>query len=181
MTNEEIIQRIKPETDLERAIVSDPEFLEGAKFGKPRKGHPEGEVINHIVDVLANVDKYSNDENRADLRIIALIHDTFKYKVDEKMPKHGENHHAMIARRFAEKFNLPETILDIIELHDEAYNAWCKGDRDGKWDKADKRAYELIERLDDEALDLYTVFYKCDNETGDKSQENLEWFMNLLK
>jgi hypothetical protein len=38
------------------------------------------------------------------LRIIAIIHDTFKYKVDRSKPKEGENHHGMLARRFAEKF-----------------------------------------------------------------------------
>jgi len=30
-------------------------------------------------------------------------------------------------------------------------------------------------------LDLYVKFFHCDNATGDKSQENYEWFKNLIK
>lgn len=175
MNIEEII---KPETSLEKRIISNEEFIEGALWGKPRKGHPEGEVILHIGEVLKNVDKYSTIKNRQKLRLIALIHDTFKNKVDETKPKSGENHHAMIARRFAEKFITDKEILDIIELHDEAYNAWCKGDRDGKWDKADIRANNLIRKLGD-SIDLYLTFYQCDNETGNKEQYNFNWFEKL--
>ena len=100
----EIKELLKPETELEKRIVSDSEFIEGANYGKPRSGHPEGQVVYHIREVLDNVEKFSGAHNREDLRIIALIHDTFKYRVDHTKPKGGMNHHAMIARKFAEKF-----------------------------------------------------------------------------
>ncbi len=178
---------VRPENELERSIIANAEWQEGAKEGKPRRGHPEGAVINHIVEVLLNVDKYSPhaSKERADLRIITLIHDTFKHKVDRSKDKSGENHHATIARRFAERIGITnKTILEIIELHDEAYNAWCVGDRDDKkWGKAEDRAKRLISRLDDvdvEALNLYLKFYKCDNETGDKKQDNVSWFDDIV-
>jgi HD domain len=139
-----IEQYIKPENVLERTIIADPDFIEGAMWGKPRKGHIEGKVIYHIQDVLANVDKYSNETNRSDLRLIAIIHDTFKHKVDTGQPKVGENHHGTIARHFAEKFNLSPAVLDIIELHDDAYNAWLQGSRHGKWEKAKNRVNQLL-------------------------------------
>lgn len=169
---------IKPENELEEQIVADSEFIEGAMFGEPREGHPEGKVVYHIEEVLENADKYSSQENRKELRFIAMIHDTFKNKVDESKSKSGENHHAMIARRFAEKYTNDTKILDIIELHDEAYNSWCKGDRDNKWDKAEIRANKLIERLGD-SIELYLTFYKCDNETGNKRQDCVAWFQEL--
>jgi hypothetical protein len=169
---------IKPETELEKKIIADQDFIDGAMWGKPRNGHPEGQVIYHIGHVLKNVDKYSTAENREKLRLIAIIHDSFKYKVDGTKSKSGENHHAMIARRFAEKFITDNELLEIIELHDEAYNSWCKGDRDGKWDKAEIRANQLIERLG-QSINLYLAFYQCDNETGDKESENFIWFSNL--
>jgi hypothetical protein len=175
-----IRETIKPESDLELKIIIDPQFEEGAVWGKPRSGHPEGAVIHHIGHVLANVDKYCTADNRAYLRLITIIHDTFKNKVDDSKPRSGENHHAMIARRFAEKYITDEKLLDIIELHDEAYNAWCKGDRDKKWSKAEERAWTLIKRLGD-SLELYTTFYRCDNETGDKDPENFKWFQNFIK
>jgi hypothetical protein len=139
---------------------------------------PEGQVAYHIREVLDNVDKYCSPDNRSDLRIIALIHDTFKNKVDQSKPKSGMNHHAMIGRKFAEKFiQIPKNILDIIELHDEAYNAWQQGVRKNDWYRANKRATDLLNRLDgDDQIDLYVLFYKCDNLTGDKEQDNFDWF-----
>lgn len=183
MNTERIQETLKPETTLEKQLLEDPEFIEGVLYGKPRPGHPEGEVLLHIREVLDNVEKYSHHYDRDILRLIALIHDTFKYKVDRTKPKTGENHHGMLARRFAEKYTKDIRVLEVIELHDEAYNSWCKGDRDGKWVKAEERARVLIDRLDDRAdrtLELYLDFYQCDNETGDKTQDNVNWVRGLI-
>jgi hypothetical protein len=180
MNENEITKIINPETVLERTIISTPEFIEGALWGKPRNGHPEGSVIAHIGHVLSNVDKYSTEETRLSLRLVAIIHDSFKYKVDRSKPKGGENHHAMIARRFAEKYINDPVILDLIELHDEAYNSWCKGDRNKNWNKAEERAWTLVKRLG-ENIELYLTFYQCDNETGDKNSENFQWFKKFLE
>jgi hypothetical protein len=171
---------IKPENPLERRIIQDPLFIAGAMWGKPRRGHPEGAVIYHIGHVLRNIDMYFEGKKRDKLRLIAIIHDTFKYKVDKAQPRHGENHHEMIARRFAEKYISDKEILDIIELHDEAYNSWAKGNRGGGWDKAEQRAERLIARSGDSA-DMFMSFYRCDNETGDKQTEDYLWFQSLLK
>lgn len=173
-----IQETIKPETELENKIITDEDFIQGVMWGKPRNGHPEGQVIYHVGHVLGNVDKHATIENREKLRLIAIIHDSFKYKVDRTKPKSGENHHAMIARRFAEKYITDNELLEIIELHDEAYNSWCKGSRDGNWSKAEQRAKQLIERLG-ESINLYLTFYQCDNETGDKENEDFVWFSNL--
>lgn len=182
MKLEEIKTLLKPETELEKRIINDPEFIEGANYGKPRPGHPEGQIVYHIREVLDNVEKMSTTKTRADLRLIALIHDTFKNKVDHTKPKAGINHHAMIARRFAEKFiQIPEYVLDVIELHDEAYNSWQQGGRKGDWYKAEKRATELLRKLQTyDRIYLYMTFYYCDNMTGDKDQENYEWFDNFV-
>jgi hypothetical protein len=169
---------IKPETALERQILADEEFRNGLSYGKPRPGHPEGQVLLHVREVLDNVDKYFPGQNREALRLIALIHDSFKYKVDRTKQTSGENHHAMIARRFAEKYIKNGGILDIIELHDEAYNSWGIGDRSGNWGKAENRAQRLRDRLGAN-LPLYMEFYFCDNNTGDKEQDNYTWFESL--
>jgi hypothetical protein len=173
---------IKPENGIEEAIIVDTEFITGALYGKPRSGHPEGPVIFHIKEVLANIDKYADDdEERSQLRLIAIIHDTFKYKVDQTKPKTGENHHGRIAECFAEKYCHNTKVLQVIQYHDEAYNAWQKGSRRGDWHGAKTRAERLIQGLMLEgAVDLYLKFYQCDNETGDKSRDNYEWFKNLV-
>ncbi len=174
---------IKPENGIEEAIISDADFIEGCSYGKKRSGHPEGQVIYHIQEVLANIDKYyHDDEDRSDLRLIAILHDTFKHKVNQNLPKSGENHHGMIARRFAEKFKILNHVLVVIQRHDDAYNAWQKGGRHGDWYQAERKANDLINGLlIEDYLDLYVKFYRCDNETGDKSQECFEWFNNLIR
>lgn len=170
---------LKPLTDKEREILKDEEFRKGLLYGRPRRGHPEGQVVFHVKEVLDNVSKYAESNELNDLRLIALIHDTFKYKVDNTKPKSGENHHAMIARRFAEKHHLSSKLCDIIELHDEAYNSWQQIERKSDY-HARERAERLIKRLG-ENLPLYLKFYRCDNETGDKTSQNYEWFLELTK
>lgn len=180
---EKIKQIVKPENGIETAICNDAEFIKGASYGKPRSGHPEGQVIYHIQEVLANIEKfYGEDTDRDELRVIAILHDTFKHKVNQNLPKSGENHHGTIARRFAEKFPIHQNVLTVIELHDDAYNAWSQGGRRGDWYKANKRATNLINALEiGDCLDLYVKFYHCDNATGDKEQENYNWFVELIE
>ena len=169
------------ETDLEKRICQDPEWKQGALWGKPRPGHNEGQVIYHITEVLANVDRLArSDEERGDLRLIALIHDTFKYRVDPTKPRVGENHHAMIARRFAERYLDDDALLEVIELHDEAFNSWRMGALKGRWREAEARADRLIGRLG-KSLGLYVRFFRADNQTVSKEQDSLVWFEQLLR
>ncbi len=169
------------ECELEQQIVQQPECLEGIEYGQPRRGHPEGAVKYHIADVLQNVDRfYIDSSDRGALRLIALLHDTFKYQVATELPRCGESHHGMIARRFAETFISDSSVLDVIELHDEAYNAWQCGNRDGRWDKASRRALALLDRLGTN-LDLYLAFYRCDNATEGKNQNSFDWFEQFAR
>jgi hypothetical protein len=170
-------QQFGTETELEKRICADPDWQAGAEWGEPRPGHPEGAVKHHIADVLANVDRYATaPDDRRRLRLVALTHDTFKHRVDYEKPRVGENHHGMIARRFTAGYLDDHEVLDIIELHDEAYNSYSSGARRGDWAKAEARADRLIDRLGD-ALPLYTTFFRCDNETGSKTSESYDWFV----
>jgi hypothetical protein len=170
---------IRTENELERWIVSAPRWQTGVEWGKPRPGHPEGTVGAHVRDVLANVDRLGlGPEERRRLRLVALVHDTFKHEVDPGRPRTGDNHHAAIARRFLARYTDDSAALDITELHDEAYNAWQIAGRDGDPARAEARARRLIARLGTR-LPLYLAFYRADNATGDKRREPLEWFEAL--
>ena len=168
------------EGDIEQRVAEHPDWLEGIEFGRPRHGHPEGQIKFHIAAVLDNVKKFFDDSPlRRDLRLITLIHDSFKYRVDKSKSRCGENHHGMIARRFAESFIGDESVLDVIELHDDAYNSWQCGNRDERWDKAERRATTLIARLEDN-IDLYLAFYRCDNFTEGKESNCFDWFKDFV-
>jgi len=173
---DEAISCLYPENDIEREVISSEEWLAGARWGEPRNGHPEGAIIYHIHEVLDNVEKYYGDSSmREKLRIITIIHDTFKNKFDNSLPKGGENQHGMIARRFAEKYIADQGILEIIQRHDDAFFAWKFGAIQGDWDKAYQNASKLIDILGDD-LELFIAFFECDNRTGDKTPESVDWF-----
>jgi hypothetical protein len=70
-------------------------------------------------------------------------------------------------------------LVDVIELHDEAYNAWVKGRHGGKWDAAEARAERLVQRLGP-LLGFYLRFYRADNAAGSKDQAPLAWFEQLV-
>jgi hypothetical protein len=168
--------KIDAEREIERHILADSRWVRGAAWGSPRPGHPEGVVRLHIAEVLANIDALDLDaEDRRKLRIVALVHDTFKSEVDRASPRTGDNHHALIARRFAGRYTNDLDILEITELHDEAYYAWRSGARRGDWKRARRRAQRLIERLGSR-LGLYLAFFRADNAAGDKQAEPLRWF-----
>lgn len=164
------------ETETELRICGDPDWIAGAEWGEPRPGHPEGATKFHVAGVLANVDRYAaNSDDRRKLRLIALVHDTFKHQVDAARPRVGGNHHGMLARRFAERYIEDSALLDIIELHDEAYNAYSTGMRRDAWGDADGRAIRLLLRLG-ASRGLYLTFFRCDDETGSKDRSAYEWF-----
>ncbi|MEM9983404.1 MAG: hypothetical protein AAF734_12980, partial [Bacteroidota bacterium] len=90
-----------PQNDLEATIIQDTTWQQGLFFGKPRRGHPEGQIWPHILEVMQNVETLRDSQSEeviAKLRLITLIHDSFKYQVNPLKPNIGSNHHAWIAR-----------------------------------------------------------------------------------
>jgi len=168
--------QLRPETELERQLLQNPDFLQGLLWGVPRYGHPEGEVYKHIREVLDNIDRLDVDRlMRKRLRIIAFAHDTFKYIEDKSVPRDWSKHHGPLARKFMEHFISDEAILDTIELHDEAYHCWRIKHLNQDHDAAALRLQELLDRIG-EHRQLYYLFFKCDTKTGDKNQAPLKWF-----
>jgi hypothetical protein len=167
------------ETQLEQTIAADPDWLAGLEWGQPRPGHPEGKVIFHIQEVLLNVDRFfDNSNNRARLRLIALLHDTFKHV--QVKPGAFKKSHGYWARQFAERYINDEGILEVIELHDEAYKASLLFTKFGDSQVAERQVQKLLIRLG-RHLDLFRQFYLCDQQTGDKSRSHYEWFERVIK
>src|SRR3954468_24681503 len=129
---EELIPGFRAETELERRVTQDPGLLRGLAWGKPRKGHPEGTIANHVQDLLERLAREGvSGEERELLRFLVLVHDSFKNEVQGGRPRAGENHHAMRARRFAERYTSDERLLTTLELHDRPYGIWRKWRRTG--------------------------------------------------
>lgn len=171
---------LTPETALERAFLNDPAFTKGCHWGVPRFGHPEGEVYKHIKEVLQNIDRYEIDpSDRAKLRIIAFVHDTFKYLEHKGRPRDWSKHHSIIARKFLEKYTNDEDLLIITELHDEAYYIWRLWHVYQEAEKAQAKLARLLHQLGDR-IQLYYLFFKADTLTGDKNLAPLKWFEQTI-
>ncbi|MFK8102054.1 MAG: HD domain-containing protein [Saprospiraceae bacterium] len=173
---------LRPESAIEKAILEDPDFQKGLFWGKPRFGHPEGQIVYHIQEVFENVDRMNQSPSvRAKLRLITLIHDTFKYLEDKSThPRDWSKHHAVYARKFFEKFTDDESLLKIVELHDEAYYAWRMKYIYQDFEGSKLRLDNLLKEIGDD-IQLYYLFFKCDTCTGDKNQAPMKWFERTIK
>ena len=178
LTDNDILDALQPETDLERFLVLHPDVRAGLGWGEPRYGHPEGRVLNHVPEIFDNLNQLSpplSTDDRARLRLITLLHDSFKYKEDKNEPRDWTQHHGILARQFAEHFITDTIVLDILELHDEAYYCWRCAVLDDEIEQATARFNWLLQRIG-YCVQLYYVFFKCDTRTGDKTQAPVKWF-----
>lgn len=166
---------LRPETPLERLLLSTAEFRHGLLWGEPRFGHPEGKVAFHVREVLDNIDRIASISAalREQLRLIAFTHDTFKYAEDRSRPRDWQKHHGVLARRYLETYTSDTDVLDVVETHDDAYYAWL-GERHGS--SPGGRTLDALLRRMGHCLQLYYLFFKCDTQTGDKTQAPLKWF-----
>lgn len=175
------INELKPENELEHQLFMDPYFTEGLDWGTPRYGHPEGEVYKHIKEVLSNIDLLLvNPLTRERLRLIALVHDSFKHIEHKGNPRDWSRHHSILARQFLEKYCSDNVVLEITELHDEAYYAWRMEHLYHQYEEGQHRLQKLLDRVG-EHLQLYYLFFKCDTRTGDKTQAPLKWFEHTIR
>ena len=174
----DLIPGFEPQSELERALVAQPELLEGLAWGAPRKGHPEGAVGAHVADLLQRLDEEETDAClRADLRFCVLVHDSFKYQVATSRPRTGQNHHAMRARRFAERFTDDERLLATVELHDRPYAIWRRMQRKGELDV--DAVETMVRRIPDP--ELFLRFVELDGSSAGKTAEPIEWLRSELE
>jgi hypothetical protein len=174
----DLVPGFRAQSDLERAVADDPVLVAGLAWGKPRRGHPEGTVAAHVADLLETIDRWGETGGRrTDLRFISLVHDALKFQVSNWRPKTGENHHAVRARRFAERYTGDERLLGTIEFHDRPYNLWRRRPRRRTLDE--REIERIIERVPD--LDLFVRFLELDCSTEGKNPEPVRWFEEELE
>jgi len=94
-----------------------------------------------------------------------------KYRVRDWLPKTGQNHHAMRARRLAERYTTDERLLATIEHHDRPYALWRRLRRTGRMNE--KRLGRVLEQVPD--IDLFIRFVELDGSTEGKRPGPVEW------
>ncbi len=181
LTQEHVIDLLRPETALEVAFIEHPDFFEGLFWGKPRFGHPEGQVLYHIREVLDNIELLNiSDQDRDYLRTVTFVHDTFKYKEDRSHPRNWSKHHAVLAKKFLEQFTNNQLLLDLTKYHDEAYHIWQNLFLFQRVERANERLEQFLHRFEGN-MQLYYLFFKCDTSTGDKNPAPMKWFEKTMK
>jgi hypothetical protein len=165
-----LVPGFRPNGRLERRLLADPELREGLAWGHPRFGHPEGPVGCHVALMVRRIP--SAHPLRRELRLLALIHDSFKYRVDAGQPYGPDNDHACLARRFAERYVADERLLMVLQLHDEPYWIWRHG--------AEESAVSaVLERTPDPVL--FVAFVELDAASPGKDPTFLYWFRRVLR
>ena len=161
-----MIEWFVPESDLEQRLLEDPELQRGWAWGSPRHGHPEGAVGRHVAMMLDEI--APDDPLRRDLRLLTLLHDTFKVNAREGLPYSPDTDHAQLAKRFAERHGCPKRIADTLALHDAPYWVWHRRGGD----------LELLEQVLSWAPDreLLRRFVELDASTLGKNPAFLDWF-----
>lgn len=131
-----------------------------------------------MADLLNTIERWDETgARRAELRFLALVHDALKFRVHDWLPKTGENHHAMRARRLAQRYTGDERLLATIELHDRPYSLWRRTTRDGR---VDESAFgRMLERIPD--YGLFTRFVELDGSTEGKKTEPVDWLKDELR
>jgi hypothetical protein len=167
MTIERLIPGFRPETALERELAADPVVLRGLAWGRPRPGHPEGRVGAHVAEILAAITEPAG-RRRDELRFLALVHDACKHRVRPGAGRSPDNDHALLARRFAERFTGDPRLLDVLELHDEPYRIWRARMDDGR-----AALQAMLARIPD--LSLFLRFVELDSSTRGKDPRPLRW------
>lgn len=170
MTIEQLITGFRPESALERALVSDPTLLGGLAWGRPRPGHPEGSVGVHVGDILAAITEPPG-RRRRELRFLALVHDVLKQRVRSDRGPSPDNDHAVLARHFAERYVTDPRLLVALELHDEPYRIWRSG-------RDEAALAAKLARVPD--LGIFLRFVELDGSTAGKDPRPLSWLRGIL-
>jgi hypothetical protein len=171
MTIGQLVPGFRPETTLERALAADPVLLCGLAWGQPRPGHPEGRVGVHVRDILAAIGEPAGGRRRQ-LRFLALVHDALKHRVRPGVGRTPDNDHAVLARRFAERYTDDPRLLAALELHDEPYRIWRSGTHEAR------AALEtVLGSVPDRGL--FLRFVELDGSTNGKDPRPMAWVRDV--
>jgi hypothetical protein len=170
------------------AITRHPKYQEGITYGKPRRGHQEGTVEQHIVELESNLETvfgsgriFSIDFWK--LRILIHVHDAFKLWATRDSSIDDHNSHASLAKAFLAEFTQDEDLLAMVQWHDENFALWKQARCKGEYDQERLKSRVLAIR----DIELFLIFTILDGFTASKMSlaaeeepEKLRWFVNQV-
>jgi len=152
-----------------------PLYQENVQWGRPRRGHPEGSLANHIEQLEANLEKLRSllkpgEEER--LRLLIHVHDICKPEAWVGVDSDDPHNHALMARRLLEQLCDDLVLLNITQYHDDGYILYQYYRRS---QAMRPRLIKLLEAVQD--VELFLLFFLIDSCTHGKHREPVEWFL----
>jgi hypothetical protein len=157
-------------------ITADELYRIGSSWGKPRKGHPEATIAEHIKELEDNLQEMAwrfSKEDAMKLRILIHVHDTLKIHAAPRVPIEHPHSHASLAADFLARFTDDEDLLNMVRYHDESFALYRQFEEKGKFDES--RLDRLVTRIKD--WRLFLSFNIIDNCTKGKERDPLKWFI----
>ena len=162
-------------------IVNDPRYLRNVSYGAPRRGHAEGTVAAHILqleDNLRALDGFGliTDDQYDRLEILIHVHDSFKMDAKRNAAIEETHSHASLARAFLAEFTDDDDLLQIVQYHDLGYAVWRKFEDKGKLDPT--RLQAGLSTISD--LNLFLTFAIIDSCTPSKGRRMIQWLVEYV-
>lgn len=175
-----IVDEIGKYRALYDAIVSDPRYLRNIEYGKPRDGHPEGTVRDHIAELESNLIVLLPLLSTAEyFKLLCLIHvhDSFKAESKRDCPIADSRSHASIAAAFLKHLGGDDDLVAMCQWHDENYALWKQHAAKGKYSqwRMDRLMYSIQD------WSVFSAFIIIDGCTTGKSLNKLVWFFEQIE
>jgi hypothetical protein len=171
----------KPLAQILDEIKSSKRYSANVLWGKPRGGHPEGTVANHIRELEANLARISyllDEQEILQQQILIHVHDTFKREAVSGSPIEDPESHASLAATFlAEVAPEQRQLILITQYHDEMYAIWRRVRGGGSHDR--ERIQKLVGKISE--WDTFATFLLIDNLTAGKNREPTNWALDVLE
>jgi hypothetical protein len=161
-------------------IVKDARYLEGLKYGKPRTGHAEGTVLNHVMDLEKNLERLQPSlslEEFWKLRILVHVHDSMKFYAKRDAAIEDPESHASLAAKFLSEYVADVDLMNMIQYHDEGYALWKQQDSRGKYNVP--RFQKVVRLIWD--VELYLLFTILDGCTPSKETDKVRWYIKEVE
>lgn len=164
-------------------IKADPRYAKGIAYGVPRPGHSEGAVLNHLLDLDANLERMKpllSDEEYWKLAVLIHTHDTFKGSAKPDSPIKDPQSHASLARMFLSEFTNDLDLLQMVQYHDEGLALYMQSmtSLGPKAPYNQRRMRDNILTIKD--LTLFLFFTIIDGYTPSKDHAKIRWFVDQV-
>ena len=160
-------------------IIEDPRYQSNLDWGKPRRGHPEGTVRAHIIELEENLYRlraHLSEEAYWKLKVLIHVHDSFKKDASKGVAIEDPRSHASLARRFLEEYRKDGDLLLMVQYHDEPFALYRQQTLKGRFNRS--RLSKLRNSIQD--WKLFLRFLLVDGYTPGKSLEPLTWSVENL-